>query len=347
MVANEVLVYKEVPKGKPIPGQTTKKEQQEIDLDAPLEKGSILVRTIALSLDPYMRGRMRPAEIKSYVPSFEVGKPLENFAVVEVLRSENEKFSKGQKLYGYSKFQTYSVIPKAQADNLRVLENTEQLPWTTWVGSAGMPGQTAWYGLKFIGKPQKGETVFVSGAMGPVGQVTIALAHATGCKVIASAGSEEKVKYLREELKVERVFNYKTDNVNEVLASWNKEHGPFTVYVDNVGGEQLDAALAHIAPRGRIVAIGGISGYNGESYPIKNSMMVVGKELHWEGFIILNRMNEDLFREFYSEVPPALASGKFARPVEHVTRGLDNGEAFAALFDQENSNFGKAVYSLE
>lgn len=177
---------------------------------------------------------MRPAEIKSYVPSFEVGKPLENFAVVEVLRSENEKFSKGQKLYGYSKFQTYSVrtqlglaiqdslhsyspvalprmqvIPKAQADNLRVLENKEQLPWTTWVGSAGMPGQTAWYGLKFIGKPQKGETVFVSGAMGPVGQVTIALAHASGCKVIASAGSEEKVKYLREELKVERVFNYK------------------------------------------------------------------------------------------------------------------------------------------
>lgn len=104
---------------------------------------------------------------------------------------------------------TMQVIPKAQADNLRVLENKEQLPWTTWVGSAGMPGQTAWYGLKFIGKPQKGETVFVSGAMGPVGQVTIALAHATGCKVIASAGSEEKIKYLRDELKVERVFNYK------------------------------------------------------------------------------------------------------------------------------------------
>ncbi|BGP52798.1 hypothetical protein JCM8202_003878 [Rhodotorula sphaerocarpa] len=348
MVQNETLIFNEIPSGKPVPGQTTKKVVEEFDLDQSLPAGAILVKTVALSLDPYMRGRMRPQETESYVPAFKLHAPLENFAVVEVLRSENERFSKGQRLYGYAKFQTYSVIPKEQAESLRVVENKEKLPWTTWVGSAGMPGQTAWWGLKFIGKPQKGETVFVSGATGPVGQVTIALAHAAGCKVIASAGSEEKVKYLRDELKVERAFNYKTEDPNKVLAEWNKQEGKaFNIYVDNVAGPQLEAALANIAKRGRIVAIGAINDYNGQPFGIKNIFQVVGKELHYEGFIILNRMTPELMSEFYSEVPPALASGKFAAPKEHVFKGLDNGEAFASLFDTENSNFGKAVYSLE
>lgn len=123
-----------------------------------------------------------------------------------------------------------------------------------------MPGQTAWYGIKYIGQLQKGESIFISGAMGPVGQIAIALAHRIGAKVIASAGSKEKCDFLKNELKVERVFNYKEEDANKVLAEWNKEQGkPFEVYLDNVAGPQLEAALNHIAKRGRIIAIGAIN----------------------------------------------------------------------------------------
>lgn len=198
---------------------------------------------------------MRDEGIDSYVPAFKVGAPIANFGVGEVLNSSNPKFKKGDHVYGSLEFATYQVISKDAANGLAVLENKEGLPWTTWVGAAGMPGQTAWWGVEKIAKVKKGDTVFVSGAMGPVGQVrppllayrratcspclgtlqvTIGLAHRLGAKVIASAGSEEKVKFLRETYGVERAFNYKTEDPNKVLGDWAKENGPFTVYVDNV-----------------------------------------------------------------------------------------------------------------
>ncbi|GJN91457.1 hypothetical protein Rhopal_004480-T1 [Rhodotorula paludigena] len=346
MVANESVIFNEIPKGYPEPGKTLKKVEGEIDLDAPLDNGAVLLKTKVLSLDPYLRGRMRPAEIQSYVPAFELGAPIVNFGVGEVLKSENAKFKKGDHVYGQLQFSKYQVVPKDAAESLVVLENKEKLPWTVWVGAAGMPGQTAQYGLRKIAQIKKGDVVAVSGAMGPVGQVTIALAHKVGAKVIASAGSEEKVKFLKEQYGVERAFNYKTEKASDVYAEWNKEHGPFSIYVDNVGGEQLEAALDHIGRGGRIVAIGGISTYNGQPYGIKNLFHVVAKELKFEGFIILNHTTPEFLKEFYSEVPPAIADGSI--PIkEHVFKGLDNGESFATLFDQENSNFGKAVISLE
>ncbi|BGP36551.1 hypothetical protein JCM10449v2_000452 [Rhodotorula kratochvilovae] len=346
MVQIEQVVFNSIPKGKPVPGETLKKVTKELDLDAPLQDGEVLLKTLTLSLDPYLRGRMRDEGIDSYVPAFKVGAPIANFGVGEVLNSSNPKFKKGDHVYGSLEFATYQVISKDAANGLAVLENKEGLPWTTWVGAAGMPGQTAWWGVEKIAKVKKGDTVFVSGAMGPVGQVTIGLAHRLGAKVIASAGSEEKVKFLRETYGVERAFNYKTEDPNKVLGDWAKENGPFTVYVDNTAGPQLEAALAHIAKGGRIVAIGAVNDYNGNPYGIKNVFHVVAKELKYEGFIILNHMTPENLKAFYDEVPKYLADGSI--PVkEHVFKGLDNGESFATLFDQDNSNFGKAVISLE
>ncbi|GAA5969306.1 hypothetical protein JCM11641_007545 [Rhodosporidiobolus odoratus] len=340
-VANQTVIFNEVPEGLPQPGKTLKKVEEQIDLDASLESGSILVKVKCLSLDPYLRGRMRAPGIESYVPEFPLGKVIQNFGIGEVLKSENDKFSKGQHLYGSFSFQQYSVVPKAEADTLRIIENKEGLEWTTWVGAAGMPGQTAWWGMEKIGKPQKGETVFVSGATGPVGQVTIGLAHRAGAKVIASAGSDEKVKYLKEELGVEVAFNYKKEDTKAVLQKYKKEQGGYQIFVDNVAGPTLEAVLKTIEKQGRLVQIGAINDYNGEPYGIKNIFQIVAKELKVEGFIILNH---DV-SAFYDSVPKWLADGSLPKPKEHVYKGLDDGQSFLDLFT--GANFGKAVISLE
>ncbi|GAA6006453.1 hypothetical protein JCM10207_004939 [Rhodosporidiobolus poonsookiae] len=340
MVPNPTVIFNSIPKGYPKPGETLKKVDKEIDLDASLDAGSVLVKLVCLSLDPYLRGRMREEGTESYVPAFKLGEPIVNFGVGKVVKSANEKYKEGQHLYGSFPFQHYAVVSKDQADSLRLLENKEGLPWTTWVGAAGMPGQTAWWGMREIGKPQKGETVFVSGATGPVGQVTIGLARAAGAKVIGSAGSDEKVKFLKEELGVDVAFNYKKEDTKEVLQRYKKEHGGFHVYVDNVAGPTLEAVLETIEKRGRLVQIGAINDYSGQPYGIRNIFQIVAKELKAEGFIILNH---DI-SPFYDEVPQLIADGK-VKTKEHIYHGLDNGESFGDLFT--GANFGKAVISLE
>lgn len=178
---------------------------------------------------------MRDESKESYVPAFKLGEVIANFGVGEVVQSANSTFQQGQKLYGSLDFATYQVLPKDRADSLVALDNKEGLPWTTWVGSAGMPGQTAWWAVEKVAKLSKDDTVFVSGASGPVGQVTLALAKKIGAKTIASAGSPEKVDFLRDTYGVDRAFNYKTEDANQVLAQWAKDTGkPFNVYVDNV-----------------------------------------------------------------------------------------------------------------
>ena len=139
-------------------------------------------------------------------------------------------------------------------------------------------GQTAWWGVRNVIKPQKGERVFVSGAAGAVGQMVIALCHQAGAEVIASAGSDEKVDFLKNELKVEHAFNYKKTDTKKFISEL-----PFSGFWDNVGGETLEAVLEHIEPNGRIAECGQISGYNGEWYGIKNTFQIVAKQLKVEG----------------------------------------------------------------
>ena len=182
---------------------------------------------------------MRDESKESYVPAFKLGEVIANFGVGEVVQSANDKFKKGDHLYGSLDFASHQILKKDRADSLVVLENKENLPWTHWVGVCGMPGQTSWWALREVCKLKKGDAVFVSGASGPVGQVVLALAKRLGARTIASAGSDEKCKWLREVYACDEVFNYKTQDANEVLAKWNKEHGAFNVYVDNVRASRL------------------------------------------------------------------------------------------------------------
>ncbi|KAL8280207.1 hypothetical protein RQP46_007321 [Phenoliferia psychrophenolica] len=336
MTRNQSLIFNAVPSGLPKPGQDLKRIDGEIDLTAPLPVGGLLTKTIVLSQDPYQRGRMRPANTKSYTPPFELGKPLTNFGVSEVLESANPAFKKGDKVYGSHPFSEYATFTQEEAKGLKVLENKEKLPWSTWVGAAGMPGQTAWWGLLNVGQPKKGETIFVSGAAGAVGQMVIALSQQKGLKVVASAGSDDKVAFLKDTLKVDVAFNYKTTDTSSVLA----DH-PLSIYWDNVGGPTLDAALAAMENRGRIIECGQISTYNGEAYGVKNTGLIVTKSLKMEGLIVLQH---DI-SAFYDTIPGLIASGDIKQPKEHLTKGLDNGEAFVDLLT--GGNFGKSVITFE
>ena len=174
-IQNAAVIFTEIPTGHPEVGKHIKYvKDRTIDIDTVDTQGGIVTKNLVVSIDPYMRGRMRAAEKKSYSPAFELNQPLTNFFVGKVVKSDNTKFQVGQYVYGMGVYEEYTVFPKAKTDYLRILSDEQLkvgLPLTTWVGAAGMPGQTAYYGLYHIGEPKKGETIFITGASGAVGQI--------------------------------------------------------------------------------------------------------------------------------------------------------------------------------
>lgn len=174
-IQNAAVVFAEVPTGYPEPGKHIKYvKDRTIDFDTVDMQGGIVTKNLVISIDPYMRGRMRSPETKSYSVGFELNKPLTNFFVGKVVKTDHERFKVGQYVYGFGVYEEYTVHPKVSADLLQVLSDEQLqlgLPLTTWVGAAGMPGQTAYHGFYNIGEPKKGDTIFITGASGAVGQI--------------------------------------------------------------------------------------------------------------------------------------------------------------------------------
>ncbi len=298
--------------------------------------GEVLVRNVCISVDPYMRGRMNDA--KSYVPPFQIGQALEGGAVGRVIASQDERLPAGtyvQSIYGWREA---FVAPAA---HLQVVD-VSVASASAYLGILGVTGLTAWVGLFRIAGLKTGETVFVSGGAGAVGNAASQLAKMHGCKVIASAGSEEKVRFLREELKVDYAFNYRDGEPLEHL----KKAAPdgIHVYFDNTGGPQLEAALSVLRNYGRIAMCGGIAGYNTPVPGPRNLMVVIGKRLRIEGFIV-----SDHFKEaptFLKEAIPALHSGRLINR-ETVVQGLDAAPAaFLDLLHSGAGNIGKMIVQL-
>ncbi|KZT03633.1 NAD(P)-binding protein [Laetiporus sulphureus 93-53] len=334
-VRNGRVLFNEIPTGYPDPSRTTVYDQsQTIDLDNEPLEGGFLVKILVLSIDPYMRGRMRDPSIESYSPAYPTGQPLNNYGVGVVLRSANPSFKPGDHLYGFYPFQEYFVAKDAKG--FSVLENKEKLPWSAYVGVLGMPGQTAHHGWKELAHPKKGDVVFVTSGAGPVGATVIQLAKAEGLKVIASAGSEDKVDFIRS-IGADVAFNYKMTKALDVL----QKNGPINIYWDNVGGETLEAALEAAAVGARFIECGMISTYNGgEPYCVKNLVNIVGKQLRISGFIVDN-LHEKWLADFYKEIPPKVASGEFKHK-EDISKGL--GSAGQAILDVlTGKNKGKKV----
>lgn len=318
------------PSGRPTPDDF---EIVESELADP-GPGEVLVRNTMMSVDPYMRGRMN--DTRSYVPAYELGRPMDGGAVGEVVASGADGFAPGDVVLHQLGWREHALVP---ASALRTLD-TSQVPASAYLGALGMPGLTAYAGLVRIAGLKAGDTVFVSGAAGAVGSQVGQLAKLLGAgKVIGSAGSPEKVAWL-EELGFDVALDYKASPIGRQLA----EHGPVDVYFDNVGGDHLEAAISAMADHGRIAACGAIAGYNADG-PLpgpRNLMMIVGKRLTIRGFIVTD--HADLAGEFYRQAGPWLAEGKLAYR-ETVVEGLDRAaEAFIGLLDGDNT--GKMLVRL-
>lgn len=253
MAPNKTLIYKQVPKGLPVPGQDLVIETREIDLENP-PKGGIVAEVLYASFDPYLRPKMRDPSIKSYSPAFVPNEPIVNDTVAKVIKSDVPEFKEGDIIKAYGAIAQYSAITDPKAQRVLKVQNPHNLDLAVFTGALGMPGLTAWSSLYKIGKPKKGETIFVSSAAGAVGQLVGQIAKKEGLTVIGSVGSDEKLDFITKELGFDAGFNYKKEKPGAAL----KRLAPngIDIYYENVGGEHLEAALDSLNVFGRIVACG-------------------------------------------------------------------------------------------
>ena len=307
------------PQGEP---KSSDFELREADEREPGD-GEVAVRNVFVSVDPYMRGRM--TGIRTYVDPYQVGDVIDGGAVGRVIASRYDGLDEGDWVSSMLGWREGGV---AAGESLRKLD-PEVAPPSTALGVLGMPGFTAWIGLVEVAAVQEGETIYVSGAAGAVGSAAVQIAKLKGLRVIGSAGSDDKVDWLRS-LGVE-AFNYRDVSPREALADG------IDVYFDNVGGPQLEAALTALRPFGRVAACGSISRYNDERPEPgpRNMAFIVTKRLRVQGFIIIDHLAR--FGEFVREVGPWVAEGKMQYR-ETVVEGIENlPAAFAGLFHGDNT----------
>jgi hypothetical protein len=332
---SKAVFLKDYPAGMPAFGDFT---VREIDVPAP-GAGEMLCRTVWMSVDPYMRGRMRP-DVKSYIPPFSIDAPLEGGAVSEVIESNIDGYAPGDYVVDFTGGWKEYYISKGERSQ-KVDPNLA--PLSAYLGVLGMPGLTAWAGVTQILKPKEGETLFVSGAAGAVGSLVCQLGKIKGCRVIGSAGSKAKCDWLENEAGVDVALNYKDYKNAAELTKALAAAAPKGVncYFENVGGMHLEAALNCIALGGRMALCGMIAVYNNkEPEPGPSNLInMVGRGVMARGFIVSEYMDKAM--EFAMEVAPLLGQGKI-KFQESVYEGIEKApEAFIGLFKGENT--GKAV----
>ncbi len=347
MVQNKALIFKSVPEAAPIPGQHLAVETRDFDLNAPLPPGGLVVKSYYASFDPYMRGRMRSPEKKSYSPPFTLGEPMASHSVARVLKSDNPNFKVGELVKGAMRIMEYYALPKEWVERaITKLENPYNLDLKHFIGALGMPGLTAYSSLYDIGKPKKGETIFISAASGAVGQIVGQLAKHEGLTVIGSVGSDDKLDFILKELNFDAGFNYKKEKPADALN--RLAPNGIDIYYENVGGEHLEAAIGAMKDFGRIVACGMVSQYSlpdDQKYGVKNMFLVVSKRITMRGFIVGDAdMGPVYAKEHMERVSKWLADGSFKAKTS-ITEGIDHAaEGFVGML--EGKNFGKAVLKI-
>ena len=305
------------------------------------EEGGVLVKTLALSLDPAMRGWMN--EGKSYIAPVGIGEVMRAGGIGTVIASKSPAFAVGDTVYGTLGVQEYARFNAGQIGK-RALERVDLRigSMTQWLNVLGMPGMTAYFGLLDVGQPKPGETVVVSGAAGAVGQTVGQLAKIKGCRAVGIAGGPAKCEWVVKELGFDACIDYKSGPVKEGL----KAHCPagVDIYFDNVGGEILDAVLARINRKARIVICGAISQYNATSKPAgpANYMSLLVNRARMEGMVVFDYA--DRYPVAIAELAGHLKDGR-VKSREDVVRGLETfPETLLKLFRGEN--FGKLVLQV-
>ncbi|KAK9688072.1 hypothetical protein K7432_014537 [Basidiobolus ranarum] len=313
---------------------------ETVDIKVALNEGEFLLKNLYMSLDIYIRHFFNkdyrvPEELK------QLNIPIIGLGVSEVIETKNSTYPVGTIVSGNTGWETYSI--GKEKNDFRVLENARQsvVPLSHYVGALGMPGLTAYAGLKSIGEIKAGETIFIASAAGGVGQLVGQLAKHQGLRVIGSAGSDEKVDYLTKHQKFDAAFNYKTHNTQTELSKLAPNG--IDVYYDLVGGETLDIVLDQMNDNGRIVSVGMLSQENGEKpYPLKHLHLIAPKNIRLQGFIYW--YHTQYWNDLDTKVAPMLKSGEIIYR-ENVIDGLEN--APQTFVDLLNGKYpGKVVIKI-
>ncbi|MFD1066603.1 NADP-dependent oxidoreductase [Oceanobacillus locisalsi] len=322
----EQLLLKERPNG--LPDKNTF-QFKEVEVNEPAEE-EMLVKTLYVSVDPYMRGRM--SDGPSYVAPFEVGSPLQGGNVSQVVKSNSDQFTEGDLVTGNLDFQEYNVV---KGDQVRKV-GTNGLSPSNALSVLGMPALTAYFGMMHIGEPKKGETVVVSGAAGAVGQVAGQLAKKAGARVVGIVGSEKKAAYITETLGLDAAVEYKKGNVSEQLQKACPDG--IDVYYENVGGEISDAVWPLLNVFARVPVCGAISAYNLEEgeqdIGLRVQQFLIKSRVKMQGLLVGD------FAEHYDEAYQALEEAvandelKFEETIHEGFHAIP--DAFLGLFSGEN-----------
>ena len=302
-----------------------------------LADGQVRVRNMFMSVDPYMRGRMN--DVKSYVPPFRLGEPLEGGAIGTVIESRSPELNVGDLVLHMLGWREEAVLPARQARKVAVAHG---LSPSAYLGVLGMPTLTAYVGLLDIASFKAGEAVFVSGAAGAVGSMAGQIAKLKGAaRVIGSAGTDDKVRWLRE-IGFDAAFNYKAAPVLDQL----RDAAPdgIDVYFDNVGGDHLEAALSVLNTYGRVAMCGAIAQYNATEPPAgpRNLSLAIPRRLTLRGYIISD--HRDRLPAMIADVGDWLREGKLVHS-ETIVDGLEHApDAFIDLL--RGGNTGKMIVRL-
>jgi NADPH-dependent curcumin reductase CurA len=330
---NKTILFEKRPVGLPT-NETFKFVEEDLK---PIQAGEILLKSLFVSVDPYLRGRMNNS--KSYVAPFNVNDPISSGIVAEVMESNNEKFKVGNVVAGSLNWSEYQI---SQGEGIYKV-NEKVSPLSVYQGILGMPGLTAYLGFTEIGSPKEGETVVISGAAGAVGLMVGQIAKIKGCKVIGIAGSDEKVEMLKSEFGFDEAINYKTTKrIHKTIAQLCPNG--VDIYFDNVGGEISDGVIMNINKFARIIICGAISLYNETRIPmgprLQGSLLVNSATM--KGFIVNDYA--DKFPKAMVQLTKWYLAGKIKNK-ETVIEGFENiPKAFLGLFD--GSNIGKMMVKV-
>jgi len=331
--SNREWVFAQRPDGEP---DMDSFELREGDVPEP-QHGELLVRVRYLSVDPYMRGRMRDAE--SYAEPWDVGDPMAGAVVGEVVESESDAYDPGDLVTGNGTWADYSLL---DADSVAPVDpSVADLP--AYLGVLGMPGRTAYFGLLEVGDPKPGDTVVVSGGAGAVGSVVGQIATLNGCRVVGFAGSDEKVEWLTDDLGFDAAINYK--QVDDYRAALDDAApGGVDVYFDNVGGPITDAVFTKLNLDARVAVCGQIAYYNDEGVPTgpRKLPQLISVRAKVQGLLVGDYAIR--FEEASEQLGEWVVSGEISHR-ESVVDGLENApDAFLGLFSGDN--IGKQVVAV-
>ncbi|XAR68106.1 NADPH:quinone reductase [Bertholletia excelsa] len=314
----------------------------------PLDSDSIpdqhvVVEVLWISVDPFIRSKMTGNDGGLDFPQFGLGEVITELAIGRVVRSKDGKFSEGDLvLNAFSPVAEFYVVPAAV---LRKIDPTAGVELPNYLSALGMPGFTAWLGIEVIGEAKPGSNVYISAAAGGVGMFAGQLAKLKGCRVVGSAGSDEKVKLLKEEFGYDEAFNYRKETDFDAALSKYCPNG-IDIYFENVGGKMLEAVLNHVNKYARIPLCGMISDYNTpwtEREGVRNLLNMVGKEVMMKGFLVASYLNR--FGDFVKEMEGYFKQGKI-NSKHKVYNGIECfQECFASLFT--SSNIGKVVIQVK